>query len=392
MATLIALGASACGTDVQGRAERTGPDISALEVGNYQTEPRQVGNAKSDKQARARESQRLADFVALPFEADPAYIEDVWRLRSHIVLNRKALAHLVINDTFDDVAEDLVGGWVNAWSTGGPPEALRRTLNIAVLMFPDPETALRVGPALERDDFTYNRENQPVQITGYPNTFAHWRPDFSSIGSWTVHDRYVVFIKVDDNTSAPDLPALTAQVERMLEVQLPLLDKFEPTPVDSLAHIPLDPEGIVGRTLPSDPEKPFRIEPDGFYTGRGALTLMADPGPDILLDWQESEMDLASFGDAVVFRNKSGEGAQRLWQGWQASMNSSANQELVDTPTGLDSNIECYAQATRSPDSDQVVGYNCGYRVDRYFVQVSGKNLRDLHQRASAQYALLTSE
>ncbi|MGV9612437.1 DUF7373 family lipoprotein [Nocardia xishanensis] len=395
MGALVTVGALAlisagCGSEVAGAAGRVEPDISKLDVGNYQTAPRQIGNAKNNPQARAREAQRLADYVALPYEADPSYIEDTWLVRPHIVLNRKTLGQLVVNDTFDEVAEDLVAGWVNSWSTGGAPEDKRRVMNIAVLEFPSPEIALQVGPALEHDDFTYNPDNVPVPITKHPNTAAHWRPTVSSIGSWTVHDRYVIFLKVVDDTSEPNLPALVSQVERMLDVQIPLLGQFEPTPADQVSRIPLDPQGIMGRTLPSNPESPMRPEPDGFYTGRGAVTLLSQPTPETLGELQKAEVDLVSFGDAVVFRSKSGKAAEGLWQEWRRHPKLKPNEKLVGTPTGFDGNIECWADTVESLGTQIVVMHFCMFQVDKYVVQAAGKHLQDLHQKISAQYALLT--
>lgn len=389
-AGVLLLGAGGCGTEVSGTPTRVQSDVSKLDVGNYQTKPRTIGNAKSDKQARAREAQRLADYVALPYEADPSYVEDAWNFRSHIVLNRKTLGNLVINDTFDEVAKDLTAGWVNAWSTGGAQEDKRRTLNIAVLMFPDAKTAGTVGPTLEHDDFTYNRDNQPVPITKHANTTAHWRPDISSIGSWTVHDRYVVFIKVEDDISAPDLPALTKQVEQALDVQIPLLDKFHPTPAAELQRIPLDPPGLLGRTIPSNPEVPLRGEPDGLYEGRGMLSLL-DSDPTTMGTLEKGEVDLVAFGDAAVFRSKTAKGAETLWQQWQPSKNPEPNRKMVGVPSGLGEHVECYADMTGSGDKQTVSMNICVLQVDRYTVQAFGKQLQDLHQKVSAQYALLTS-
>ncbi|MGW4736706.1 DUF7373 family lipoprotein [Nocardia xishanensis] len=384
-------GSTACSASISGTPVRVEPDKSTLEVGNYPTEPRTIGNAKSDKQARARESQRLADYVALPYEADPSYVEDAWFLRPHVVLNRKTLGNLVINDTFDDVAKDLVAGWVNSWSTGGAPEDKRRTMNVAVLMFPDAATAAAVGPALEHDDFTYNRDNEPVEIAKHPNTQSHWRPSVSSIGSWTVHDRYVVFIKLVDDTTAPDLPSLVGHVERMLDVQIPLLGKFRPTPAAELPRIPLDPQGLLGRTLASNPESPARGEPDGTYTGRGILSLMEQPGHSLLTELEQSEVDLVSFGDAVVFRSRTSKASEKFWAQMKPSTDLKPDQKIVASPSGLGDRVECHGIVHKFDGAETVLMNFCTFQVDRYVVQASGKQLQDLHQRTSAQYALLTS-
>ncbi|WP_431953609.1 DUF7373 family lipoprotein [Nocardia lijiangensis] len=383
----LAAGVGACGSQVSGTPTRVQADLSKLDVGNYQTEPKVIGTAKNERQARAREAQRLADYVALPFEADPAYVVDAWFIQPHIVLNRKALGSLVINDTFDDVAKDLVAGWVNSWSTGGGPDTPRRTMNVAVLMFPDANIAKAVGPELEHDDFTYNRDNEPVQITKHPDTTSHWRPGVSSIGSWTVHDRYVIFVKVVDDTTAPDLPSLAGHVERMLDVQIPLLAKFKPTPAAELSRIPLDPEGLLGRTLPSHPERPHRAEPDGTYSGRGAATLIS--GTDLLDEFGRAEVDLVSFGDAVVFRSRTRKGAEVLWEVWQPSKHLESDEVLLSAPSGVGDRAECYSEAPKEGSTLTPMNF-CVLQVDRYTVQAYGKQLQDVHQIISAQYALLT--
>lgn len=386
-AGLLVAATGSCATTVQDEPVRQGPDISKLDVGNYQTEPRAVGNATTDKQARIRESQRLSDYVALPFEADATYTEEVFRwLRPHVVLNGKGMGDLLLNDTFDEVAKDLVAGWVNAWSTGGVPSAPRRTLDIAVLEFPDAEIAADVGPRLEHDDSTYNRDNVAVRLPNHPDAKAHWRPTISAVQSWTVHDRYVVFIKVVDDTSTPDLAALTRHTERMLDVQVPLLDRFVPTPADQLKDIPLDPDGLLGRTLPTNPEFQLRPDPDGVYTGRGSLNGMSSVKS---LDFLKTgDLDLISFGDAAVFRSRTEKASRDLWHAWQPSTHPDPKKKMVKPPTGLGDNIECWKGFDVKIDNG--IEY-CLLQVDRYVVQSAAKQSQDLRQKTSAQYALLTS-
>lgn len=391
VAVVVSAAVVGCGSQVSGSATRPEPDTSNLDFGNYQTQPRTVGNAKSLNQGRAWEAQRLADYVAMPFEIDPAYVYDNRKETlvhpTQIVLNRKGLGKLIINDTFDEVAEDLVAGWLNSWATepsGGSP---RRSLNLSVLIFPDAKTAETVAPILEHDDFTYNTDNEKVSITKYPKTYAHWRPSVSSIGSWTVHDRYVIFMKLDDETRAPDLPSLQAQVERALEVQIPLLDKFVPTPSDQLERVPLDPTGLLGRTLPSDPSAPARAQPDGYFTGRGALSLFVDPDAELLSTFTKHGIDLISFGDTVVFRSTTAAGAKDLFTEWKApdedAIEAPAPQELGDA-------VACRANTYESQGEVKTADHICYLQVDRYAVQIRDKNLQDLHQQVAAQYVLLT--
>jgi len=391
VAVVVSATVIGCGSQVSGSATRTEPDSSNLNFGNYQTQPRTVGNAKSLNQGRAWEAQRLADHVAVPFEIDPAYVYDNRRESlvhpTQIVLNRKGLGKLIINDTFDEVAEDLVAGWLNTWATGPSGGEPRRSLNLSVLIFPDAKTAETVGPTLEHDDFTFNADNESVSITKYPKTYAHWRPSVSSIGSWTVHDRYVIFMKIDDETKAPDLASLTAQVERALAVQIPLLDKFVPTPSDQLERVPLDPTGLLGRTLPSDPSAPVRAQPDGYFTGRGALSLFADPDADLLNTFTKNGVDLITFGDSVVFRSTTTAGAKALVDEWKKP---EADSKEASAPDKLADAVACRANTYESQGEVKTSDYICYLQVDRYAAQIRDGNLQDLHQQVAAQYVLLT--
>lgn len=383
-----------CGTDVSGAPAPAQPDLSQLDVGNYPTTPRTVGNAKTRKQASARESQRLADYVVLPFEVDPAYVIDNWMLRPHVVLNQKGFGNLVINDTFDSVAKDLEAGWVNSWTTAADPAGKTRKLSVSVMQFPTAETAREVGPLLEHDDSTYNRDNEPVSI-GRPNTNAHWRPSVNSIGSWTVKDRFVIFMKIDDETGAPDLSALTHSVEQVLDAQLPLLDQYKPTPAAELNRIPLDPEGLLGRTIPSDPGKLVRADVDGTYTSRGIMSLLASPTQETLDDMRQFDIDLVSFGQTVVFRSRSERASQAMWDKWKPSMNlnntDQIEEKIVASPTGITGQVECHEQSGKSGGEAMKLQTFCTFQSGRYFVQVNGGSLQEIHQRLSAQYKLLVT-
>ncbi|MFD3507629.1 hypothetical protein [Nocardia sp. NPDC058666] len=396
-ACALATASVGCGSTVSGEAQQATPPKTTLDVGNYPSAPRTVGNAKSDKQARARESQRLGDYVILPFEADPAYISVSGFFPTPIVLNRKGLGGMVINDTFDEVAKDLSAGWVNSWSTVDNALNKGRRANIAVLMFPDAATAKVVGPTLEHDDFTYNRDNQPVEIAKYPGTTAHWRPGISSIGSWTVHDRYVVFIKIEDESQPADLPSLTGHVERLLELQLPLLDKFTPTPNADLPNIALDVDGLLGRTLPSSPENPPRAQPDGLFTGRGYMSLMVNAGPEALARLDEFEIDLVSFGEAVVIRSRTPEASKRLFadRAKRAEALATANRVFrpLSSPPGLGENVACYTFIAIIDGKEVNASASvCGFQHDRYYVEVESAQVQDAYQQLNAQYAMLTGK
>ncbi|BDT85119.1 DUF7373 family lipoprotein [Nocardia cyriacigeorgica] len=379
----VALGACAGSEPIHDKA-----DLAHLDVGNYQAEPIELGNARNEKQAFIRESQRLADFVLLPFEIDPAYVQhDPARgMKSNVVENSKALSDLVINDTFDDLTDNLVAGWMNSWTTAGDVSEPRRTLHVAVMMFSDAETASRVGPALEYDDFTYNIENESVAIPRYPNTKAHWRPGISSIGSWTSHGRYVIFLKYVDGIAEPDLTPLVTQTERALDAQIPLLEQFDPTPPESRTTVPLDPDRILARTLPRGAAGfSSLVTPSGAYRGRGAFHTLTLHTLEFL---DSAQIQAIGVGDSLVFRAGTEDQARELWNKWKPSVEESGPGRVTDPPQ-IGGNVECYTYLT---DAGEPAGSHCVVQAGQYVAQVSSPHIQDLHQKAAAQYALLVSE
>ncbi|NEW28630.1 DUF7373 family lipoprotein [Nocardia cyriacigeorgica] len=390
MSGALAVTLGACGgSEVEGRAATAKPDLSNLDVGNYQAKPVELGNARNDKQALIRESQRLADFVLLPFEIDDAYVQhDPTRgMKSNVVANSKALSDLVINDTFDDLTDNLVAGWMNSWTTAGAVDEPRRTLHVAVMMFSNSEAAAQVGPALEHDDFTYNAQNQPVAIPKYPETKAHWRPDVSSIGSWTTHGRYVIFLKYVDDTIPPNLGPLVAHVEQALDAQIPLLDQFDPTPADKQGSVPIDPDGVLGRTLPRGSDTfSTLVTPSGAYRSRGAFHSLTLHSLDFV---NKADIQAIGVGDSLVFRAGSVEQAKELWNEWKPSTTEPGKGRIASPPKGVDTSIECF---TYLHDSGEPRESECVIQAGPYVAQVSSPQIQDLHQKAAAQYALLISE
>ncbi|MGI5221347.1 DUF7373 family lipoprotein [Nocardia sp. CA-290969] len=373
-------GAASCGSVVSGQAVRPKPDVSGLEVGNYPTEPIQVGTAKDKEAARYREGERLGDFVALPFEADPALSRMVVGTGGPVVLNRKDMQALVINDTFDEVAADLTAGWVHTWATDDDP-ATAQEMSIAVLMFPDAPTAERVAAGLEHDDFTFNTDNRPVQLPKYPHAKAHWRPGVASLGSWTNKDRYVVFAKFDDNSNRTDLPAMIQRTESLLDIQMPLLDEFEPTPADQLENIDLDPDRILTLALPKSEQIAAAVGPSSTFRGRGALHFLGLSSLEFLDKGQVSAIALA---ETVVIRSKSGQGADALWE--LLRPDDASDSQPIAAPTGIDGRVECFQ---RKVEQYQRPSSFCVLQTGNYFAHVEGVQIQDLHQKTSAQYTLL---
>lgn len=373
-------GAAGCGSVVSGQAIRPKPDLSGLEAGNYPTEPIQVGTADDKEAARYREGERLGDFVALPFETDPAFVTALHGLGGPVVLDRRDMQSLVINDTFDEVASELIAGWLHTWGTEGDA-ATSQQMSIAVLMFPDAATAETVATQLENDDFTFNSDNRPVQLPKYPHAKAHWRPGVTSLGSWTSYDRYVVFIKYNDLTGKADLPSMVQRTEDLLDVQIPLLDKFEPTPVDQLEDIELDPDRILALALPKSDEVVAAVGPSSTFRGRGAVHFLGLSSLEFL---DKGEVSAIALAETVVMRSRSSQGAEALWEVLRPD--DTSDSQPIAAPTGIDGKVGCFQ---RKVDEYRRPSNFCVLQTGKFFAHVEGAQIQDLHQKTSAQYALL---
>ncbi|GGL24148.1 DUF7373 family lipoprotein [Nocardia jinanensis] len=380
---VVSTAVAGCGSVVAGEAVRAEPDLSGLDVGNYPTEPVEFGAAEDNEAARYREGQRLGDFVALPFEADPGYVDRIVGTGGPVVLDRRDMQALVVNDTFDEVAADLVAGWVHTWSTEGDPGSVQQ-LSIAVLMFPDAATAESVAVGLERDDFTFNADNRPVQLSKYPQGKAHWRPGNASLGSWTAHDRYVVFVKYDDRSGRADLPAMVQRTESLLDIQMPLLDEFEPTPPEQLNEIALDPDGVLALTLPKSPQTIAMFGPPDAFRGRGAVYALTGITNLDFLD--TGQVTGIALGESVVVRSETLRGAEALYENFRPGTNDSGGSRVIEAPKGIDGKAECFSRQVAAYENPSSF---CVLRTGRYFAQVEGGQIQDLHQKTSAQYALL---
>ncbi|MGW0182022.1 DUF7373 family lipoprotein [Nocardia sp. NPDC003345] len=384
VAGILMAAVAGCGSAVEGRAVRVPTDTSGLTVGNYPTEPIEYGTAGTEKAGRIREAHRLGDFVVIPFEIDPAFSRHIGPVEP-VVLDRRDMESLVVNDTFDEVAKDLVTGWVHNWSTGDGDTPETRQMAVAVLVFPDAETAKTVAAGLEHDDYTFNIDNRPAPFGRYPETRAHWRPGTASLGSWTSHDRYVVFVKYTDNANRADLPTMVGSTEALLDAQLPLLDEFRPTPRDQLASLPLDPDGLLARTHPKSQEIAAATGPTSVFKGRGALHALSGINSLDFLD--AGRVTDIALGEGIVIRSATAAGAQVLWDRFRPRGTDPASGTPIDTPHGLGENVACSAVGA-APATPTLL---CAFQVDRYFAQIDGLQIQDLHQKTSAQYALLTS-
>lgn len=395
LGTAIVLVATACTGTVRGTAvTAAGPppgtvDVSLLDTGNYPTSPSPpMGLAGPVEQGALIESQRMANYVTGPWEVDPTMVHQ--SLDSAVMLWKLSTVGFVLGERNGEIAgrHHFVAGF---FSVRGDEQG-NSTLNNAALRFEsaaDAELAAKEFSTVLVGAQPGDPEPVPVQIPGHPDTHAvsGSRVEYidgakNVVSAFTSHGPYVLA----QIASARDSAGLENLVARTLDLQIPLIDTFVPTEVAQLADLPIDPTGLLAKTLPVAPSDALPLQRT-VYEVRGALHLSSDPGTTAS-QYRDAEMTHMAYADATVTETGTSDGAQRL-----AATFFSGPIVLDVKPVAAVPHLPASrcAELTLKLAAGPRAVFSCVVTVDRYVAEVSSPQLRDVHHKAAAQYAMLTA-
>jgi hypothetical protein len=294
LATLIATAVLGCGTTTNGAAVTTPPpaagpvNVAKLDPGRFPTTPAPpAGTAGSA--GRRVEGQRMAAYTVGPWQADPA-------------LTARLSNDVAVVENYDQLGSTVLWAWVagGAWSlpfvvgfmsqrtsTAGPPKSLRN----AVLRFGDDRSATAAAQGFFDKAMAFPRvgdimpvvtePEQAVPIPGHPDshgaliTYQEGAQRDQELIVATSRGPYVLVQVVHCATGADCAAQLAAHT---LDLQIPLIDTFTPTDPSQFGTLPLDPTGLVARTLPLPPDEATSTS-GAAYPPAGALHLENDPAP-----------------------------------------------------------------------------------------------------------------
>ncbi|PWV77644.1 DUF7373 family lipoprotein [Nocardia neocaledoniensis] len=376
---------AACGTGDE-QAEATDPpvDLASLDVGGYATQPREVGVVANLDQGRFIEAERLGDFVPTPADIDPRFVHTNPSIATVFLDAEASLGKIMAVDRFAETAPDFIGGFVSSAET----ERQNKGIDMvnAVMIFPDEQKAAAAAVALERADFEYAPNNQPIEIPGYPAAKAHWQPDQQSIGSWFATGHLVIYTWLYDYLKIwlekVDKQALLDLTRKSLDTIVPSVQKFVPTPSDKLTSLQRDRDGMLGRTAPR-PREDSWINPPGVYAGRTARHFTSDPvAMAKIID--SAGVDLYASDGSDVYQARDIAGAQAVRDEIGGLTKKFTRSEA---PKNLP-----FAQCKEYIGRERMaVRFYCAVSYDRYAAYVWSNQLLDAQQRISAQYALLVN-
>ncbi|MEV6771301.1 hypothetical protein AB0N05_22040 [Nocardia sp. NPDC051030] len=409
IAAVAAAGAMATvtGCGISGSPAASEADIRKLDVGSYPTDPLDLRTfyEHSTLGGRALAIGRLAGATANGIDIDPKL---KYGLRTRTIISSSyavdVLAHGIepILDTngmmfgFSATSSThpvLDSNWVDIPSTinafnGETPDPAADSVNITVLQFPDEQRAQQAAEQIEAADFAVAPdENVAVPLAKYPSARSHWRPGVPSLGSAVAHGAYVINVYVQQPT--PDLAGLQAFAERVYGAQIPLLDQLPPMNPRELLLQDYDPDLMMQRTLHPNTVIGPKAGNELVHTPRAFLHFMSDQSvwKKLIDDGGVDRISLAAKG-ALLLRARDARAATSLWSSFKAPEDKPADQ-----PAGVPDVFCTENPNPKSVDFSDAWNNNdrfyCTIRYGRYVARVAGAQLKDVNQRAAAQYALL---
>lgn len=391
---VLALVAAGCSPVVAGHAHRD-PAFSEwaaipalLNPGNYPTTPLPpFGTAEQDgRNGAVLEGQRMAAYVVGPWEVDPALVDSV--VTETLVLKDATAISALLTDPVQFLAAQhhfVVGFSSNR--TASTPAGWAKALTNSVWEFATPEDALgaaleisQQAPALPARD---PEASHPVP--GYPQALARSRTLDGGTGtmeSFTPHGKYVIY-NYSRNQNG-DIAEAAARITKILDLQLPRIDEFRATDPAQFPNLPVDPTGVLTRTLPM-PHENLTVQ-NGVYEPRAALHFEADPITSAKL-FADTGMRMQGVGAATaVYQTRDESAAKTLFNGIRQRITEASDYTPLPPLNGLPSAV-CTGKADNAPRSI----YQCLLTAGNYVAVVLATREEELLQKAAAQYLIFVA-
>lgn len=404
IATLVIASTGCSHTTAGNGATAHPPSVSAtavnpalLDPGHYPTKPQApIGNAGSDQVGRLAEGRRMASYSIGPWQVDPA-------------LAARAATDTQILDSFEKLGTSLtwppiaaggahglpflVGFMSQRHTATGPSKSLRN----AVLRFADPGSAntatqgffaqaMGMPRTVDVTPIVIEPETS-LPIPGHPDakaallTFQDQETGHpvKELTVATSHGPFVLF-QVVRCDAGPD--CMTQLAGHTLDLQLPLIDTFTPTPATEFATLPLDPTGLFARTLPLPDDEITTTS--GAYPPAGALHFEDDP-IKASTALAAAAVDEVSIARTTLYQAKTADAAVKLADDYGAIVASDPGARPAEAVPGLPQ-----SRCTLIPGAGGLIPHHwCVAAVDRYMVKAVARQLDTAHKLIAAQYRIL---
>jgi hypothetical protein len=367
-----------------------------LNPGGYPTKPLPpLGTAGSEQAGRLVEGRRMASYTVGPWQADPLLdahqTGDVDVVEDYDGIGRKVMWPPIMAGAF---GLPFVVGFTSQRHTSGPGP--QKSLRNAVLRFTNPRSASSAAQGFFDHAMAMPRTvdvtpivtdpEQAIAIPGHPEakaallTFQDGPQTVKELTVSTSHGPYVL-IQVVRCPTGPDCEAQLAG--HTLDLQLPLIDSFTPMSPDQFAAQPLDPTGLVARTLPL-PDDETTTTTGSAYTAAGALHFEENPvkiGPLL----QSAGVDDVSINRTTVYQAKTSDALGTLVTSYADAIAAIPGAKPAQAVPGLPQ-----SRCTFVPGAGGLVPHHwCVTASGRYVLKAVARQLNNAHQQLAAQYRIL---
>ncbi|MBH0774809.1 DUF7373 family lipoprotein [Nocardia bovistercoris] len=394
--TLLAAGValaglvSACG--VQGAAVPGEPDVRTLEVGPYPVDRHSYDQDPHGKGALL-EGIRMADAVAPVVSIDPV-------LNVGVDAGVVATSDQAVDGYLATVAKPVLDkhNMVVAYRAMGadlpfepfqtePVEPSPDTVVLQLLMrFPGAAVAAQAARDLEESDFQVAPDqNRRVRHPDYPAAMIHWRPGVANMGTFVAVGEFVLFVFVARPSA--DEKDLLAWTGNALRVAIPAAQSFQPTPMDKLNTLRVDPDGLLARVAVQDRDR--ELDTDHFSVHPPATLVHMDSNQASLRRTiEQNGLDqVAVIDNSWVLRVRDPSKAPAL----AADLIAGAGEEFDPVAAPNDVPGATCQHLNKRGNVDRQYRYQCFVTYKRYVAVVAGDSEADIRQRVAAQYALLAN-
>ncbi|KAA0085299.1 hypothetical protein CIW52_04965 [Mycolicibacterium sp. P9-64] len=387
-----ALVVAACGNDTRSAdpapsttAPTTSPppavvDPKLLDVGTYPTVPYPpLGVAGSPEAGVIADAKQMANFVVGPWAIDERLIDPY--LDSFYLIDT-ATALMGLGPETVAVAAGK-RGLINGFASERQ-ETDKTALVNAVLRFSDPGAAAAAAADMGDASAKFAIAGSTptvVAIPGHPDAVASTYPftphgsdkTRATIRSFTPHGPYVLmqFVQAVDGVDAA-----AALVAKAIDAQGPSIDQFKAAAPEALAAVPLDPTGLLAKTLPTTSAARAK---NAVYDIRGAAHFQTDPIASTKL-FKENGVSEVAMAKTNVYQAKNAAGAIAITDSFGMEVTSEGTAAAAPIP-----------QLPHSHCMGFPKGFYCVAPAGEYAIEARGEQLLDVQQQISAQYVILTA-
>jgi hypothetical protein len=228
---------------------------------------------------------------------------------------------------------------------------------------------------------------RPIPIPGHPElmgTLLTFRDGDKTVQEVSLISAHGPFVLVQVARAADGPEHAAALDGRALDLQVPVLDRFQPTPPADFTALPLDPTGLVASTVPVKTDLTPVV--NGTYEPPGYLHLDPDPvrtgGA-----FGDAGVDVVSAGLATVYRARDHAAAQHLADEFADAAAHLPNSQQGTAVPGL--------PQSRCVLVDEAGGVlprtHCYAAVDRFAFSADARQAVTAQQQIAAQYKMLTA-